>query len=71
LKDLKGPQSKVGAHLKERAVMSLEGNDVIACDGDGEVEDEDQDEDRKMEGNWGHWRGVEVRGWRSEMAWMR
>jgi hypothetical protein len=26
---LKGPQSKDGAHLKERLVMSSEGNDVV------------------------------------------
>ncbi len=26
---MKGPQSKVGAHLKERAMMSSEGNDVV------------------------------------------
>jgi hypothetical protein len=69
LKDLKGPQLKVGTHLKERAVMSLEGNDVVACDSDGE--EENKDEDRQMEGNWGHQIGVEVRGCRSEMAWMR
>jgi len=61
--------------VEGRSAFEREGDDVIGrerrcCDSDGE-EEEDGDEDRRREGDWGHRRGVEVRGWRSEMARMR
>lgn len=60
--------------VEGRGAFEREAGDVIRrerrrCDGDGEEEDEDKD--RRREGDWGHRRGVDVRGWRSEMAWMR